>query len=204
MIGGVAVFVTSIMLLIALTKEYEKKMQPWIYVFAIFTLFRLFAFIFFSIVNDMIFAYNIMMCILWVVFSCISVYGWLLVYSLYIELSDLTKLEDLAHLRVKFQHTCHNPRFHALSPPRLKSAHFYRSLSDGYHAVVERIDDSLHSRFQTNDTAQYRLNDAGQLIICLEGVLFILFFLVSLIEHVTGREAFIKNRVVSLNDESNR
>lgn len=81
-------------------QEYEKKMVPWLYCFAVFTLFRLFVFIFGSIVNDMIFGYNIVMCLLWIIYTVASVYGWLLVYSLYLELSDLTKLEDLAHLRV--------------------------------------------------------------------------------------------------------
>lgn len=100
MLGGIVVFVTSLMLITALRKEYEKKIVPWLYSFAIFTLFRLFAFIFFSIVNDMIFAYNIIMCLLWIIFVCISAYGWLIVYSLYLELHDLTRLEDLAHLRV--------------------------------------------------------------------------------------------------------
>lgn len=75
-------------------------MVPWLVAFAAFAIFRLLAFLFFSIVNDMIFAYNIMMCFLWTIFTIVNIYGWLLVYSLYIELSDLTKLEDLAHLRV--------------------------------------------------------------------------------------------------------
>ncbi|EFA05545.1 uncharacterized protein pasi2 isoform X1 [Tribolium castaneum] len=97
---AIGVFVTSIMLIIALRKEYEKKMVPWLYAFGIFTVFRLLAYLFFSIVNDMIFAYNVLMCLLWTVFLAISIYGWILVYSLYIELSDLTRLEDLAHLRM--------------------------------------------------------------------------------------------------------
>ncbi|KAG5875160.1 hypothetical protein JTB14_014288 [Gonioctena quinquepunctata] len=97
---SLVVFVTSIMLINSLRKEYEKKMMPWIYTFAAFTIFRFLAFLFFSIVNDMIFAYNIIMCLLWTIFIIFSIYGWVLVYSLYIELSDLTKLEDLAHLRM--------------------------------------------------------------------------------------------------------
>lgn len=92
---------TKLIVIICL-QEYEKKMLPWIYTFAVFTIFRLLAFLFFSIVNDMIFAYNIIMCLLWTIFIIFSVYGWVLVYSLYIELSDLTRLEDLAHLRVSF------------------------------------------------------------------------------------------------------
>lgn len=75
-------------------------MLPWIYTFAVFTIFRLLAYLFCSIVNDLIFAYNVLMCLLWTIFIIVSIYGWVLVYSLYIELSDLTKLEDLAHLRV--------------------------------------------------------------------------------------------------------
>ncbi|KAJ8972851.1 hypothetical protein NQ317_010274 [Molorchus minor] len=97
---SLVVFVTSIMLINALRKEHEKKMMPWLYTFAVFTAFRLLAFLFFSIVNDLIFAYNVLMCLLWTVFIVCSVYGWILVYSLYIELVDLTKLEDLAHLRI--------------------------------------------------------------------------------------------------------
>ncbi|GBP24845.1 hypothetical protein EVAR_14178_1 [Eumeta japonica] len=99
-IGSVAVFITSIILIIALRKEHEKKIVPWLYCFGVFIVFRLFAFVFTAVVNDMIFAYNIVMCLYWIVFTVVGVYGWLLVYSLYLELSDLTKLEDLAHLRM--------------------------------------------------------------------------------------------------------
>lgn len=81
-------------------QEYESKIVPWLVTFAVFTIFRTLAFVFFSVVNDMIFAYNIMMCLIWTLCTVVSVYGWVVVYSLYVELSDLTKLEDLAHLRV--------------------------------------------------------------------------------------------------------
>lgn len=36
----------------------------------------------------------------WIAIILAGVYGWLTIYSLYIELADLTRLEDLAHLRV--------------------------------------------------------------------------------------------------------
>lgn len=77
-------------------------MIPWLFVFAIFTIVRFLSFLFFAFVNDLIFAYNILMVLLWLAFLVISVYGWVLVYSLFIELSDLSRLEDLAHLRVSF------------------------------------------------------------------------------------------------------
>ncbi|KAG6443850.1 uncharacterized protein LOC115456216 [Manduca sexta] len=99
-LGSIAVLFTSIVLVNALRKEHEKRIVPWLYTFGVFILFRLVAFIFASIVNDMIFAYNVIMCLCWIVFCIAGVYGWLLVYSLYLELADLTKLEDLAHLRM--------------------------------------------------------------------------------------------------------
>lgn len=83
-----------------LRQEYENKILPWLWSFGIFIFFRFFAFLFFAIVNDLIFFYNIAMTMLWIVIISVSIYGWLVVYSLYLELSDLTKLEDLAHLRV--------------------------------------------------------------------------------------------------------
>jgi hypothetical protein len=65
-----------------------------------FTIWRFLAFLFASIVNDLYFGYNLFMCLAWIVFTIANCYGWTLVYSLYLELADLTKLEDLAHLRV--------------------------------------------------------------------------------------------------------
>lgn len=100
LLASVAVLATSILLVMALRKEFESRMVPWLYVFGVFGLFRIFAFIFFAIVNDRIFAYNTLIVLFWTIFSGLNVYGWLLVYSLYRELNDLTKLEDLAHLRV--------------------------------------------------------------------------------------------------------
>lgn len=83
-------------------QEHEKKIMPWLWCFAAFIVFRFFALLFFSIVNDLIFAYNVLMTLIWCLIIPASIYGWLTVYSLYIELADLTKLEDLAHLRVSF------------------------------------------------------------------------------------------------------
>ena len=66
----------------------------------VFATFRLLAFIFAAIVNDMIFAYNILMCLIWIVLTVLNFFGWATVYSLYLELADLTKLQDLVQLRV--------------------------------------------------------------------------------------------------------
>lgn len=99
-IAAMGLFVTACILMRALRKEIEKKMIPWLFAAGGFFAWRTFAIIFASIVNDMIFGYHISMCLLWVVFILFGIFGWVIVYSLYLELSDLTKLEDLAHLRM--------------------------------------------------------------------------------------------------------
>uniref|UniRef100_A0A182ISK4 Uncharacterized protein n=1 Tax=Anopheles atroparvus TaxID=41427 RepID=A0A182ISK4_ANOAO len=123
LIGGLVVLVTSIMLVHALRKEYESKIVPWLWSFAIFTLFRFLAFLFFSIVNDLIFAYNILITLIWSVIIVASIYGWLLVYSLYLELSDLTKLEDLAHLRMGTMQSLNASVAHSLAGSRPTTPH---------------------------------------------------------------------------------
>ncbi|XP_054281441.1 uncharacterized protein LOC128999106 isoform X2 [Macrosteles quadrilineatus] len=123
LIAAVAVLVSSIMLIIALRKEYEHKIVPWLYVFAVFTILRFLAWLFFSIVNDLIFGYNITMCLLWAVFTALNIYGWILVYSLYLELSDLTKLEDLAHLRMGTMASLNASTTHSLAGSRPTTPH---------------------------------------------------------------------------------
>ncbi|TRY73877.1 hypothetical protein TCAL_15746 [Tigriopus californicus] len=71
--------VTSVMLFDALRKEQE-------------TAFK-------AIVNDMIFSYNIVMFIAWLVFNILNLLSCACIFSLYLELNDLTKLQDLARLK---------------------------------------------------------------------------------------------------------
>lgn len=93
----------TITMIIIFLQEYEDKILPWLWSFAIFTILRFLAWLFFCIVNDLIFAYNIFTCLTWALFVISCVWGWLVVYSMYVELKDLSKLEDLAHLRVRKQ-----------------------------------------------------------------------------------------------------
>lgn len=128
LLAGLVIMVTSIQLIIAIRKvttyfwnnnktwktiiniflfsyfkEYETKMRPWLWSFGVFTVLRFLASLFFAIVNDLIFAYNIFMVLLWLILLCTCVYSWLCVYSFFLELKDLSKLEDLAHLRVSLK-----------------------------------------------------------------------------------------------------
>ncbi|XKL62544.1 hypothetical protein PGB90_002377 [Kerria lacca] len=121
--AGIVIFVTSIILINALRKEYEKRIVPWLYTFAAFTCFRFVGWVFVSIVNDQIFFYNYTMLLLWGCFTILNVYGWLLVYSLYLELSDLSKLEDLAHLRMGTMASLNASTTHSLAGSRPTTPH---------------------------------------------------------------------------------
>ena len=66
----------------------------------IFTPWKWVAWAYAAIVNDMIFAYNIVMFIFWIIFNILNILSFICIYSLYLELNDLTKLQDLARLKV--------------------------------------------------------------------------------------------------------
>ncbi|KAL5278210.1 hypothetical protein ACFFRR_003080 [Megaselia abdita] len=122
LIGGFATLITSVLLVIALRKEYERKVVPWLWTMGAFIVFRFLAFLLFSIVNDLIFAYNVLMVMCWVVILGGLSYGWTVVWSLYLELADLTKLEDLAHLRMGTMASLHSTT-HSLAGSRPTTPH---------------------------------------------------------------------------------
>ena len=100
LLGGVALFVTNVLLLDGLRKEQETAFKGWLYTMGTFTVWKIIAWGFSCIVNDPIFAYHIIMAIAWLFFNVLNVFSFLCVHSLYLELSDLTKLQDLARLKV--------------------------------------------------------------------------------------------------------
>ena len=67
---------------------------------AFFTPWKWLAWLYAIIVNDNIFAYNIIMLIAWFIFNILNTASFICIYSLYLELNDLTKLQDLAKLKV--------------------------------------------------------------------------------------------------------
>lgn len=112
-----------------------------------FTVLRSLAWLFFSIVNDLIFAYNILMCLLWAISIFFCVWSWLVVYSLYIELKSLSKLEDLAQLRVsrktlKRTFICVDRDFHEKC---------YAIFSDGNNGFSTCFDKSIISWISSNN-----------------------------------------------------
>jgi len=100
LLAAAALFVTNVLLLDGLRKEQETAFKGWLLIMGFFTPWKILAWAFAGIVNDMIFAYNIIMLIAWFFFNILNVFSFLCIYSLYLELNDLTRLEDLARLKM--------------------------------------------------------------------------------------------------------
>ena len=64
------------------------------------TVWRLFAFVFSALVNDTYFTYHWLTCVLWSLMVPLNVYGWLVVWSMFNELTEVSRLEDIANLKV--------------------------------------------------------------------------------------------------------
>lgn len=80
-------------------------MLPWMWSSIVWWLLRALALIMFAIVNDLMFAYNVFIVVVWSLVLPAAVYGWLLVHTCYLEFASITRLEDLAHLRVLWRLT---------------------------------------------------------------------------------------------------
>jgi len=98
--GSLALFVTSCIILDALRLEKETGFKSWLVTMGIFTPWRIIAWAYASIVNDMIFAYHIVMFLTWLFFNVLNVMAWVVMYSLYLELTGISKLEDMAKLKM--------------------------------------------------------------------------------------------------------
>lgn len=99
-LSAIALIITSIIIIPALKKEYEVKFRPWLITMIIFICYRTFAIIFQSIANDLYFTYHQAMLFLWFILIPIDVFALLVVYSNYQELSDISKIEDMAKLKM--------------------------------------------------------------------------------------------------------
>lgn len=99
-LSAIALLLTSIVIIPALKKEYELKFRPWLLTMTAFICFRTFAIIFQSVANDLYFNYHRAILVLWLILIPLDVFALLIVYSNYQELSDITKIEDMAKLKM--------------------------------------------------------------------------------------------------------
>ena len=99
-IGAIAVFVTSSIMLNALRMEKETGFQSWLMTMGGFTCWKIIHLGYGTIVNDMFFSYHIFTFFTWTIFNIISIGSLVVIYSLYLELTSISKLEDIAKFKM--------------------------------------------------------------------------------------------------------
>lgn len=99
-LSAIALLVTSIIIIPALKKEHELRFRPWLATMVAFIGLRTLTFLFQTIANDLYFSYHQAMALLWLILIPADVFALLVVYSNYQELSDITKIEDMAKLKM--------------------------------------------------------------------------------------------------------
>ena len=97
---SILLFITSCITLNALRLEKETGFTSWLIVMGVFVLWRILAWAYSSIVNDMIFGYHIFTMIIWMALSVAGAFSWTVVYSLYLQLTSITKIETSARMKM--------------------------------------------------------------------------------------------------------
>lgn len=100
LIFSVLIFLNSCILLDALRLEKETGFKGWLFTMGAFTPWKIVAWVYHSIVNDIIFGYHIFMFITWFFLNILNVLSVLVIYSLYLELTGVSKLENLAKIKM--------------------------------------------------------------------------------------------------------
>lgn len=134
---AIGLLITSSLLLQALRQEKEKQIRPWLLVMFFHTGWRAFAIVFASLVNDMYFVYHGLMCFIWSGVIVLNVYGWLVVWSFFNELAEVSKLEDIAHLKMGTMTSLGHPYTPSVSiqpSSRPITPHSYSGQSAGPHS----------------------------------------------------------------------
>jgi len=100
LVFAVLIFVNSCILLDALRLEKETGFKGWLYTMAFFTPWKIVSWVFSSIVNDMIFGYHIFTFFNWAFLHVFNICAFIVIYSLYLELTGISKLEDMAKVKM--------------------------------------------------------------------------------------------------------
>jgi len=100
-LAGLLLIIFSSLLLKGLRQERESQMEYWLWSVAIVTIYRTIVVVYSSSVNDMVFAYHVVILLTGGLWLGGNIYAWLVVHSFYHELCDLTRLEDVARVKIE-------------------------------------------------------------------------------------------------------
>jgi len=99
-VGAIAVFATSCIMLNALRFENQTGFHSWLVTMGVFTGWKIIHLGYGTIVNDMFFKYHIFTFFSWIIFNIVSIGSLVVVYSMYLELNTISKIEDLAKFKM--------------------------------------------------------------------------------------------------------
>lgn len=102
---GLILIVASVMLMQGLRRENEARMEAWLWSVGVVTIFRTLVVIYSSIVNDLVFGYHIVILLFGLLLLAGNIYAWLVVHSFYHELCEVTRLEDVARVKIETMST---------------------------------------------------------------------------------------------------
>ena len=94
LIASIPLFLTSCFLLNAMRLENQTGFVAWMITMTVFTTWKMFHLSYTTVVNDMIFGYNLFTFFTWIIFNALNIGSLVLVYSFYQELRSLDHLES--------------------------------------------------------------------------------------------------------------
>ena len=95
-----AQYITSCFMLNALRLEKERGFKSWLITMGSFTCWKIIHLGYGTIVNDLYFSYHIFTFFTWILFTLLSTGSLAVIYSLYLELTSISKLEDMARFKM--------------------------------------------------------------------------------------------------------
>ncbi|XP_074598036.1 uncharacterized protein LOC141852801 [Brevipalpus obovatus] len=99
-IFGSYLTIASLRVLPALREEQEDKFINWIHAMGAFIVVRTLATLFQSIANDLYFPYHLAMLLMWILFTVFNIAALIVVVSNYQDLKDITRLENIAQVKM--------------------------------------------------------------------------------------------------------
>ena len=98
--ASIPLFITSCFLLNAMRMENQTGFVAWLITMTFFVIWKIVQLSYTTIVNDMIFGYNLFTFFSWMIFNVLNIGSLVVVYSFYQELRSLDQLENITRQKL--------------------------------------------------------------------------------------------------------
>ena len=100
LIASIPLFITSCFLLNAMRLENQTGFVAWMITMTVFSIWKMIHLGYTTVVNDMIFGYNLFTFFTWIIFNALNIGSLVLVYSFYQELRSLDQIETMTQQKL--------------------------------------------------------------------------------------------------------